>query len=340
MALRFMDSCEGVNTSQLQGARIYSGSTLTSATVLSTGGRYGGQGYQCTGGLSLYLTFDNQATWIVGGYFKTPAAWGNGTILSFWDGATCQCSFIVTGTGQVVCKRGTGGGTTLGTSAGALATSTWYYLEFKVTINNTTGTMEMRTNGSSFISLTAQNNRASANNQANIVRFGYDTAQNWTGTWVLDDIVIMDGNGSPNSYLGEKRIYAISPTGAGTTTQLTPNGAANNWDCVDEAIADDDTTYVASATANNLDTYALADLPPGLQNISGVGVRCMAGKSDAGARSVTPMVRTGGTNYAGTTQALTTSYADYQSVWATNPNTTSAWAASDVNALEAGVRVD
>ncbi len=39
-------------------------------------------------------------------------------------------------------------------------------------------------------------------------------------------------------------IETLRPNAAGDETQFAPYGAANNWQCVDEASADDDTTYV------------------------------------------------------------------------------------------------
>jgi hypothetical protein len=51
------------------------------------------------------------------------------------------------------------------------------------------------------------------------------------------------------------------------------------------------------------------------------------------------LLRTGSTNYAGTTKTLTSSYLTTADLWEKNPNTLLAWTRDNVDGLEAGVEV-
>jgi hypothetical protein len=51
-------------------------------------------------------------------------------------------------------------------------------------------------------------------------------------------------------------------------------------------------------------------------------------------------IRTASTDYAGTTQGFSTDYVWHRGgIWSVNPNTTTAWSASQINSLEAGVEI-
>ena len=132
----------------------------------------------------------------------------------------------------------------------------------------------------------------------------------------------------------------IRPTGVGNTTQLTPVGETNNWECVDDVTPDDDTTRVSPTAVLKYDTYQMANHTSETGGISNVRVhiRCMQYASDSGdyARA---MVRSGGTDYYGSSETLTLGYDDYYHDWALNPADSEAWEWSDIDALEAGIEL-
>ncbi len=129
------------------------------------------------------------------------------------------------------------------------------------------------------------------------------------------------------------------PGGAGDEANLDVAGAANNWEAVDEVTPDDDTTYVYTrdksaytTDLHNLDDASLSG------TISSVTVyirsRSVATPTQASART---WIKTNSMGYSGSEITLTTSYADYSTVYATNPQTGSAWTWAEINALQAGV---
>lgn len=129
----------------------------------------------------------------------------------------------------------------------------------------------------------------------------------------------------------------LRPNGAGDLTQLFAVGEANNWQNVDEASPDNDTTYNRTSTASErMDLYELQDHAEGSGTINSVTVYAVCRALVAG--TVKPCLRAGGSDYApASAGTLTTSYATYSHVWAINPNTGNPWQWSEIDALQAGV---
>lgn len=132
------------------------------------------------------------------------------------------------------------------------------------------------------------------------------------------------------------------PNAAGDETNITEQFPATgeHWDKVDEAISDNDTTYVqTSDQAWREDLYNIAD--HSTQTAGGsinYVTTYMRAKS-----MVTPTqdtgyvhIKTSGVEYNGSAENLTTSYAPYSYQWNTNPQTGSPWAWSEIDALQIG----
>jgi len=132
----------------------------------------------------------------------------------------------------------------------------------------------------------------------------------------------------------------LRPDAAGTYSQADPVGEVSNYLCVDEEVADDDSTYVeTSGGATEIDTYNIPDHSEGYGTISSVTVyvRCRA-STTADLHAAETVIRTHNADYFGTYTLLPTSYTDYSTTYNVNPNTTNAWTWDEIDALEIGVR--
>ncbi len=232
-------------------------------------------------------------------------------------------------TGHLVIKNS--GGTTIATGGTVLVANGWTYIEIKLFINGASGTVEVHQNGSTDIASTVGNFGSS---NADNVGYAGITAQ----TTDFDDLYVADTSGSAprNTFLGDVRVATIYPTGAGNSTQWTPNGAASNWDCVDEVPPDSDTTYVSDSTPGHIDSYACSDIDGGA-TVYGVQTNLFARKDDAGTRQVAPLIRQSGTDYAGTTVTLASTYAFFSQLYNQDP-TAADWTPTTVNGDEFGVK--
>jgi hypothetical protein len=312
--------------------------------VISSGGRVSGNCIR-TGNTICYVskTFDNQQTWGVAFAFKPSVLTAASNLMvSLFDGATSQIELGMEPTGAVRVTKNNNA-TLVSYASSPVLFNMWNHIEWKVKIDGSVGTVDIRLNGVSILSLTGQNTKQSANAYASTVRLGSITAVPG-GTWDWDDIIIYDGQindpqGNPDihDFIGDCGLTWLLPNGDGTTTQFSRDSGTNNYLRVNEATPDGDTSYVADATVGHLDTYAMANLPGTIATVKSIAVVNYARKDDVGTRTFAPELRTNSANFDGVTQSLGTSYAYYMSNWGQNPSGTPAnWTPTDVNNLEAG----
>ena len=141
------------------------------------------------------------------------------------------------------------------------------------------------------------------------------------------------------------RICTLIPNAVGCHTDLTPVGAVNNWQCVDDPIEtpDDDTTYVKSSSTLTLyDMYVLSNHTTETGTINYVRAYARA-KSHQYAQSSDGIFKIGVTDNACTNLYwsedidLITTYNNYSKVWAKNPRTNVAWTWANIDNLQVGI---
>jgi len=144
----------------------------------------------------------------------------------------------------------------------------------------------------------------------------------------------------PNSKRpGTGYVVARVPTGAGTTTALTPSTGVTNWSLVDE-IPPNTTDYVFSGTPDTYDTYAKSTaLPASAISVIAVGGYHYALRDGIVVNNARHVVRTGGVDYFGVNTAVSTSYSAGLYTWNVNPGTLTEWTVAELNAAEVGFQV-
>jgi hypothetical protein len=252
------------------------------------------------------------------------------------DGANEQISLRSDGANHIVVSRN---GTTLATSTTAIVPNVWIYMEFSYTINTTTGayTLKVVSGGveTTWLTGTNVNTQTTANANSNGIKF---TGTN-NNAYNLDDVYVLNSSGSVNNtFLGECRILTSLPTADSATNKAwTPDSGTAHFSRVNEISPDDDTSYVYSATAGQLDTYTFASVSP-TGAVAGVATTLCARKDDVGSRTISAEYRGGGSNYTGSKSfSPTSSYLMFQQIYETDPATGLAWTAGGINAGEFGV---
>lgn len=154
----------------------------------------------------------------------------------------------------------------------------------------------------------------------------------------FDDLVVWDESGSDftMAHLEPHKIESLAVTADGNAVDFTPSAGDNHENVDESGFHDGDTTYNQSAGAGDQDLYALEDLSSPPDGIHAIQVNSIA-KHDGTPTNVQNVVRTGGTDFAQTAQALGSSYQRHVNFLAENPDTGMPWTESDVNSLEAGV---
>jgi len=247
-----------------------------------------------------------------------------GAIIGFMDGTTDQLNVSPDATGHLTVRRGT---TVIATSTNTISANTWHHIQFKATINSTTGAYEVKVNGSSvnwIPAATGANTRSTANNSATTAYCG-----NTLAATMFRDFLVTDD--FPGVVVGA----LLRPAVAGYHQDWTASSGSNRGAVVGQL--DADASFVESPTNGNIDTYTLEAVPSGgTPTIIGIQHQLYVKHDTGAAHTVRPKVRASGTDYSGTSVATTTSYALVVEASSVNPDTAAAWTKADIEAAEFG----
>ena len=342
MTLLLLESFDGIATADLPSK----GWTNSSATVTTVAARTGPNALRASSANAAVsrglAAADEHATLIVGFAFYMNAASGVASrVVSLRSdgGATTHITLSASVGGLLQVRRGTETGTILG-SGSTLVAGQWYYLELKVTLSDASGVVELKVNGAADITLSGQDTKNAGTKTVfdNII-VGNSGAST---DYIYDDLYLCNAAGSVNNtFLGDTRVRCLLPNGNGNSSQLlgSDGNSTDNYLLVDEAVPST-ADYVGSATLDQKDTYTFNDLPDASGTIHGVQVAALATKTDAAARNLAIVTRSGGTDYDGSDVALALGTNAYvRQVRETDPATAAAWSIAGVNAAEFGAKV-
>lgn len=216
MALLYFDGFDTYNSATDAGQSIWATGGLSGLSMVA--GRFGlpGKGVNTGygGGFVRYTASlgANYSTLYTGF-----AVSGNTFLVGFEDGTSEQLYASVSGSTVVIYR----GSTLLAQSVtGVVPQTGWYFVEFGATISSTAGSATVKINGNTVLSITGANTQNTANAWTNGVGFYNCT---------IDDFYVCDsttgaGTYPCNTFLGDKRVRTVYPSGNGATIQFTPPG--------------------------------------------------------------------------------------------------------------------
>jgi len=351
MALLWMEGFDALGATNAELQLKYTSVSTAAMTTSSVAGRFIGQAYKMVGGGGSVTTFlrkdfgasSTTGTWGFAVKYDSlaNAPWALG---GFGDNGTTQVAIMITNGGTLRVVTGANGAV-LATDTQVIPSGQWQYVEFKSTIHNTTGTVDVWLNNVNRISLTNVNTRGgTTNNSFNGITYGCIVSLA-NGTFYLDDIYVCDtaaGLGS-SSPIGDLRVSTQMPNGNGGHSQFTRTGgtASGNFTAVDETNPEDaDTSYVATNGVGNIDTYTIPALAATVTAVKGIQFNLIARKDDSGNRALAAVQRSGGSDFASAQLPnLTASYNDYITTSEVSYATGIAWTVSEVNASEFGPKI-
>lgn len=310
--------------------------------VTNDGGNQGSKAYRKV----LSSPAPSGATAIAGFSFRSVTAFnllGTSTtqttgacLFSFYKSGTSQIWFRLNTNGTIAAYRGT---TLLGTTANALTQNVEQYIELKVLLHGSTGTVTIHVDGIEWLALTGVNTQNAGVSTWDEIYRGPVTGASASGEWNFDDLYVADGSGASwNDFVGDVRIDAVLPTTNGTTRNFTPSTGTDDFAVVDEASANGDTDYVEASAVNDVVTMNFPNAPVTGADIYGVQVVAQAKKTDAGAAGHKAVTRLGGVDYLGAEVGLGSTYQFLTQPWAVKPSDASPWTDTDFNAAEFGAK--
>jgi hypothetical protein len=273
-----------------------------------------------------------------GAFFLTALPWLNAAhrIYEFRDSAnTPQITLSIDTTGTISARRGNlSSGTVLGTTATPVITASSYqHIEAVVFFSQTVGTIEVRVNGVTVLSLSAIDTCSTSLVECSQVIVG--GGELGVSTHYIDDLFAYDGTGSyNNTFIGDRRVLTLFPNANTATADWTAVGAATGYECIDEASPDDDTTYITAATTGLVSQFGLQNLPGGISVINGVVIVERARKTEAGPANTKVSIVSGASTTVGADKALTEIYTYRQDVFQIDPASTAPFTPAEVDALQ------
>ena len=255
----------------------------------------------------------------------------------FWYGSTnspsiAHCKILLTSSGKLQVYQA---GTLVGTVD--FVFGSWHYLEIKVKPAATGGILQVRLNNTQIVSATGDVNNASVSPHS----FHFATTLDGHHTRI-DDLYICDTTGSTNNdFLGSLVVETLMPGGAGDSTQFTPS-TGSNFQNVDEVYTDGDTTYNESSTVGHSDYYDVGNLSSLTGTVHGIFPWYFARKTDITDYTVAAVLYDSDNMTDNNLTSHTLNHSGYeivQEIKELNPDSGSAWAISEINALQLGITI-
>lgn len=280
---------------------------------------------------TVFVNFSFRANTITGGTDGLMA-------ITLTDTGVDQCTISCLENGSIVLRRGGVAGTVVATYANAFTAGVWNNFQCKVKIDSSTGTFDVRKNGSgsSDYSATGLNNKGGSNAYMD----GLVVAIVGSTNNYLDDLYIFDDNAfsAPSDWTGDIRAYAKTANADTAQKDFTPQGSVSNYLNVGK-LAPNITTYNYADVVGYKDVFEMNNLPVSPTSIVGVVMKTVMAKSDTGVRDGEALIVSGVTESTGVYATLSTSFVGYISNWDVDPDTGAAWTASGVNSLKIGYKV-
>ncbi len=277
------------------------------------------------------------------------------------DGST-HIGLSIKTNGELEVWRGNGALTSdaapdsLGSSNGlALQMENYFYIEMRVELHATLGTVQIWVDGDLWIDLSGINTLGKANGGAVLV----DSWDEWvigayrstelngpvnnaSGYWDYDDLYLVDNDSSdtlntPVDLLGDTRIDYLVPI-QDVVRGWTPLTGVQHYEMVDEIPPDDDLSYNYTDTVNAVDTFTLEAAPVAGANLTAVAPIFSRKRETGGNSKTQPVWRVGGTNYTKDPIGDTGTYTFRQGIWTLNPATVGVISGAAFNASSVGYK--
>ncbi len=349
--LLFVDGCSHYDDAFLGEKWDYRDTTGLSQS--RTGGRFGA-GRIIFGSLGagqkqhLSKTYNGVSTIICGFALKqtaTQSATG-GQLLHFMDGNTIQVGIRILQSGQLRIFRGLtidGGvdeldgsgarfvGVTIGESTQSISSSAHDFMEVKVIHHPTTGSVEIKRNGSAFYTLNNVNTAFSGVNQSAAIIWGsQEPAVNLSGRQSetlceIGDVYLVNTIANPSDaldpvdFIGDRHWEPITPTADGADTAWTVTGSASHFANVDE-VPPNTSDFNSTPTLNARDGFVVSSPtgPSAASVLLALTMYCQ--KNNGGSNALKGFARSSGGSYRnGTEFQVPSPWAFRQSFLASKP---------------------
>lgn len=350
MALQFIDGFDHYD----RNSTVAAGASMTAKWDVSffggamepvTGGRFGGQALQVestAGSAHVQKSTPTPKDEMVVGFAFLPKVTGSHiTKIHLIYGA--ESAILQLDMSSGIASVTTTGGASATSAAGVLTSGVWHYIEFKVKVHETLGTIEVRVNEVNVASTSAADTGTTG---GTITALRIESTSNLQ-TDLVDDLYWLDVTGSDNNdFLGDSRISVLAPKADGNDNNFTGTfqvGDTSNFQAVDETLANIDTDFVESGLIGAREDYSnqdLSDIGVTPTVIYGVQVSNSTLKTDVGTLKFKNEMTIAGVQFQGAEETATTGeYHVSTFIRDTDPSDSAAWTEAKVDAVGSGCTI-
>ena len=335
----FCESFQAANLTEFLQRYVYA--NAPDLSLVTSGGRGGGRHLSriFSPGYVGFPVSAGEASVLVGVRLRIPTGFTSVTrgILSIYNNPNSvnHLTLGLTADNVLQLRRGTwSGGTVLATGTTVFPFDTFFSIQLKATINATTGSYELRINGSATaeFSGTGANTQSGASSDITAIYLG-SPSNDFNREIHYNDWFFTDGTAS---FPGDVYVDYRGVNGVGNYQQFTPSTGTDHDALLDE-IPPNTTDYVSSSTTGHKETNTIQSLSGSSLTIIAVQSVNYALKSDAGSGLARNLIRSGTTDANGSTYSLSESARYYVAPHVVDPSTGVAWTSSGVNAMEVGI---
>lgn len=246
----------------------------------------------------------------------------NNELIGFCDNLAGQVSCKLRADRRLELRLTDDNGTALGIpGTKVLAADAWTHLSFWIKIAPAGGgRVIVKVNSLVDIDTGNVTTRSTVNSYLTQMRCGGYNNGNNNREIGFDDVWAATAAGtSPGDGYGDLTFIPLFPT-ADDSVQFTRSSGAANFEMVDDAVPDADSTYNVSSTVGHKDKFVCSDMSQPAGNIPFVVVNTIDRKEDSGGVVLRHIVDVSGVEAEGPDFAPSVSYDHHQSFFLTQPN--------------------
>jgi len=335
---------EGFGFSAVSGDYLTYGVLRGANWTISTGGPFGDNYFNIgnTNGGSPIRNLPSSATTFFTGCRVNLVTQSPNTVTAFYfcdisGNAQLTMTFNIT-TGIISVYRGSTA-VFLGSTASVLPASGWRFVEFGATIHSSSGTVTVKVDGVTVLNLAGQNTQGYVSSTTvGLVNWASQSAS-YNGCSIAHWYFCDDSGSAPwNTFLGDVRVQTVFPT-SNDAVQFTPVGLASNWQNAAKVPPVPAVDYNSDTVVGHQDTFNCGASAAGVTSVYGVHVKALFQKTDAGARSMQTVLKSGVTTDLGPSTAISSSTQQVKKIYQTDPNTSAQWTLSNANAAQPGYKI-
>jgi hypothetical protein len=315
---------------------------MSNMNFSTSAGRFGGGCVEFTsayGRFTYGLPSSQSEIWVGFAFGPTDTNSSNRSVIGFASGSGLEAMVTYNpSSGNWTGWRGSES-TNLGSNSKSIGSSgAYHWIEVHYKMSSSSGIIEVWVDGNQVLDITSANTTQYSNSSFVNVTFGDVTGAETGMGGYLDDIYILNLSGSyNNARIGDSRIETLKPSSDAGPNDGTLTSGSNHNAMVDENQNDGNTSTITLAnTSGQEELFGSASLSGSPAVIHAVKISVIAEKTDAGVCALETVISSSGAGATGPSTGLTTNYTVVGGIFETDPNTSSPFLYTAVNALEFG----